>query len=63
MWSAFKYFSETNKSDYITSDSVIKALRMQSLIVNEDGINQFFNGLNDSGHRLDFENFKKIVRL
>jgi len=36
---------------------------MQSLIVNEDGINQFFNGLNDSGHRLDFENFKKIVRL
>ena len=63
LWSAFKYFSETNKSNFITSQSVINALRMQSIIIDENGINDFFKTLSDSGNKLDFEDFKKIVKL
>ena len=61
MWSAFKYFSETNKSDLITSDSVISALRMQSIQIDEKGITEFFKNLGENERKLNFENFKKIV--
>jgi hypothetical protein len=36
---------------------------MQSLPLDEEGINDFFKTLNEQGNKLDFENFKKIVKL
>jgi hypothetical protein len=31
--------------------------------VDEDGINKFFHNLKESEKKLDFEHFKKIVKL
>ncbi len=59
LWSAFKYF-DTNDYGYITSESVIDALKNNSLPVNESGLTSVFNSLNKSNKRLNFEEFKGL---
>jgi hypothetical protein len=64
MWSAFKYFSESSKNNkYITYESVISALKYQNIAINEQGIKSYFNELKNSGIRMDFEVFKKIIQI
>jgi len=63
MWSAFKHFSETSKNQYITYESVISALKFQNITVNEQGIKSYFNELKNSGIKMDFEVFKKIIKI
>jgi len=36
---------------------------MQSLLVDEEGINNYFKTLDDHQNKLDFESFKKIIGL
>lgn len=59
LWSAFKYF-DTNESGYITSESVIEALKTSNLSVNENGLTKVFNSLKKSNKRLNFEEFKNL---
>jgi hypothetical protein len=63
MWSAFKYFSESSKNKYITFESVISALKYQNIIINEQGIKSYFNELKNSGIKMDFEVFKKMIQI
>jgi Ca2+-binding EF-hand superfamily protein len=58
LWSAFKYFDTTN-SGYITSDSVIEALKSNNLPANEAGLIGVFN--KREGQKLNFEEFKSIL--
>ncbi len=59
LWSAFKYF-DTADSGYITSESVIEALKTNSVPVDESGLINVFNSLNKTNKRLNFEEFKLI---
>ena len=59
LWCAFKYF-DTNEAGYITSDSVIDALKNSNLPVNEIGLNKVFNSLKKSNKRLNFDEFKML---
>lgn len=59
LWSAFKYF-DTTDTGYITSESVIDALKNNSVPVNENGLNQVFNNLKKSNKRLNFDEFKIV---
>jgi Ca2+-binding EF-hand superfamily protein len=58
LWSAFKYFDTTN-SGYITSDSVIEALKSNNLPTNEAGLIEVFN--KRDGQKINFEQFKRIL--
>ena len=67
MWAAFEYFSEktyveNNKKQYITYESVISALKFQNMAINEEGIKSYFNDLKNSGIKMNFEVFKKMIK-
>ena len=56
--SVFKYLNEKSNSNYIFDDNVIKALKFQSIPLNEEGIKTCFKGLKDSSmKKLNFEEF------
>jgi Ca2+-binding EF-hand superfamily protein len=59
LWSAFKYF-DVNENGYITSDSVIEALKTNNVAVNESGLTNVFNSLKKANKRLNFEEFKTL---
>lgn len=59
LWSAFKYF-DINDTGYITSDSVIEALKANNVSVDESGLNNVFKSLKKTNKRLNFEEFKKL---
>lgn len=63
MWSAFKHFSENNKDDFITCESVISALKFQNIAYNEQEIKSYFVQLKNSGIKMNFEVFKKIIAV
>jgi Ca2+-binding EF-hand superfamily protein len=60
LWSAFKYF-DINDSGYITSESMIEALKTNNIPVNESGLIDVFETLNKN-KKLSFEEFKKIFQ-
>jgi Ca2+-binding EF-hand superfamily protein len=60
LWSAFKYF-DINETGYITSESMIEALKSNNIPVNESGLNDVFQTLNKN-KQLNFEEFKKIFQ-
>ena len=41
----------------------MKALKLQSIQINEEGLKSYFKDLKESGIKLDFEAFKKLVRI
>ena len=47
LWSVFQYF-DRDDTGYITSDSVIEALRQSNLEVNDKGITELFKELKKS---------------
>ena len=59
LWSVFQYF-DRDDTGYITSDSVIEALRQSNLEVNDKGITELFKELKKSGDKLSFDEFKEI---
>lgn len=63
MWAAFKHFSENSKNNCITYESVISALRFQNIKINEQAIKSYFNDLKSSGIKMNFEVFKKMIKL
>lgn len=63
MLSAFKYFSENSKNQYITYESVISALKFQNIPINEQGIKSYFNDLKNSGIKIDFQVFKNLIKV
>jgi Ca2+-binding EF-hand superfamily protein len=60
LWSAFKYF-DINDIGYITSESMIEALKTNNIPVNESGLIDVFDTLNKN-KKLSFEEFKKIFQ-
>ncbi len=58
LWSAFKYF-DINETGFITSESMIEALKTNNIPVNESGLIDVFETLNKN-KKLNFEEFKKI---
>lgn len=59
IWSAFKYFDPENKG-YITSDSMITALKKDSLTADEYGLKSVFERLDKKG-KVNFEEFKAMI--
>jgi Ca2+-binding EF-hand superfamily protein len=59
LWAAFKYF-DTQELGYITSESVIDALKNNKVPVNEIGLTSVFNSIKKSSKRLNFEEFKVL---
>lgn len=61
LWSAFKYF-DTTDCGYITSDSVIEALKGSNLRADEAGLIDVFNSFKKERQKLNFEDFKNIMK-
>lgn len=59
LWSAFKYF-DTNDSGYITSDTVIDALKTNNGTVDESGLTTVFDSLKKTSKRMNFDEFKSL---
>ena len=55
----FQYF-DRDDTGYITSDSVIEALRQSNLEVNDKGITELFKELKKSGDKFSFDELKEI---
>ena len=59
LWSTFKYF-DVKDTGYITSESVIDALRSNNGVVDASGLVSVFDGLKKSNKRLNFQEFKSL---
>jgi Ca2+-binding EF-hand superfamily protein len=59
LWSTFKYF-DVKDTGYITSESVIDALRANNGVVDASGLVSVFDGLKKSNKRLNFQEFKNL---
>jgi len=61
IWSAFKHFESNKESGYITSESVIEALKFSDFKLNEKSLKTYFDHFSLEGKRLDFTQFKIMV--
>ncbi len=59
LWSAFRYF-DFSDAGYVTSESVIEALKTSNIPVNESGLTKVFDSLQNSNKRLNFDEFKQV---
>lgn len=60
IWAVFKYFESESKG-YISCDSMINALKKDSLTVDETGLKSMFDKLNKK-KKVNFEEFKSMIK-
>ena len=59
IWSAFKYFEDSDLPGYITFDSLLNACQAFKLAINEEEIKKNFEKENQE--KIDFNTFKKLI--
>jgi Ca2+-binding EF-hand superfamily protein len=60
LWTAFKYFDSDNTGE-ITLESCIDALKQNNFVINEESLRDYFEDIKDSGKKITFDEFKKLI--